>query len=93
MNKLEALQTAIELAGGQSALAMKLTTLARQSGLIKKNKTVSQQSVNSWVNRHKRSPTKFVFLIAAAINQEVTANQLRPDLYPQVSECDYKEAC
>jgi len=91
MNRLSSLKLAIELAGGQTALAAKLTELGRRSGLIPTNKCVSQQSVNSWVNRHQRSPSKFVILIAAAVNQKVTANELRPDLYPQVSDCNHKE--
>jgi DNA-binding transcriptional regulator YdaS (Cro superfamily) len=85
MNKSEALTLAIKIAGGQTALAAKLTELGRQSGLVPEGKSVSQQSVNSWVHRHKRTPPKFVFLIAEAVNQKVTADQLRPDLYPNTT--------
>jgi len=82
MNKIDALRLAIELAGGQTALAEKLTELARRSHLIPIEKSVSQQSVSHWINRHKQSPSKFVGLIAAAVDNKVTAKQLRPDLYP-----------
>jgi DNA-binding transcriptional regulator YdaS (Cro superfamily) len=82
MNKASALKKAIDIAGGQSALAEKLTVLARDSGLIPKDKNINQKNVTSWVNRQKQSPSKFVYLIAAAIDNKVTAKQLRPDLYP-----------
>ena len=82
MNKFDALRLAIELAGGQTALAEKLTELARRSRLMPGNKSVSQQSISNWVNRHKQSPSKFAALIAAAVDNKVTAKQLRPDLYP-----------
>jgi len=82
MTGLAALKEAIKVAGGQTALAKKLTILGRQTGLLEKNKSVSQKSVNSWVNRHKKSPAKYVHLIACAVDNKVTANQLRPDLYP-----------
>jgi DNA-binding transcriptional regulator YdaS (Cro superfamily) len=82
MNKVHALKLAIELAGGQSALAEKLTVRARKINLIAQGKTVSQQSVYNWLTRQKQSPSKFALLIAEVVNQGVTANQLRPDLYP-----------
>lgn len=92
MDKVSALKKAIDIAGGQSALAEKLTVLARDSGLISTCKTISQKNVTSWVNRHKQSPSKFAYLIAAAIDHQVTAKQLRPDLYPVATEADYKRA-
>jgi len=82
MYKIDDLRLVIELAGGQTALAEKLTELASDSQLIPIEKSVSQQSVSHWINRHKQSPSKFVGLIAAAVNHKVTAKQLRPDLYP-----------
>jgi DNA-binding transcriptional regulator YdaS (Cro superfamily) len=82
MGKTSFLLLAIDLAGGQTALAEKLTDQALNSGLLPKGKKVSQQSVSNWVLRHKQSPSKYAALIAAIVNQKVTANQLRPDLYP-----------
>jgi DNA-binding transcriptional regulator YdaS (Cro superfamily) len=83
MDKLEALRTAITLAGGQSAMAEKLTRSARKLGLIPMNKNISQQSVYNWLTRQQQSPSKYARLISDTVNGKVTANQLRPDLYPQ----------
>lgn len=85
MTRLEALIEAIEIAGGQSALAAKLTLLARAEMIIPKSKKVTQQSVYNWVYRQKQSPSKFARLISSAVNGAVTSSQLRPDLYPHDS--------
>ena len=82
MDQFEALKSAIELAGGQSSMAEKLTKLSRKLDCISEHKSISQQSVYNWLTRQKQSPSKYARLIAEVVHQEVTANQLRPDLYP-----------
>lgn len=83
MTKLEALKAAIQLAGGQSAMAEKLTHAAHRLEMIPIHKNISQQSVYNWLTRQKQSPSKYAWLISDAVDGEITANQLRPDLYPQ----------
>jgi DNA-binding transcriptional regulator YdaS (Cro superfamily) len=61
------LSRAIELAGGQSALA--------------KAVGVKQQNVWSWVNRTGKCPPEHVLAVEAATEGAVTRYQLRPDIY------------
>lgn len=65
---MEALQTAIDLVGGQSELG-------RRVG-------VSQQAVWSWLNRTHRVPAEMVLKIERATDGKVSRHKLRPDLYP-----------
>lgn len=62
----KALLKAINLAGGQTALAKKLG--------------VKQQTVYWWLNRGL--PLKRVIEIEAAVNRSVTRYELKPDFYP-----------
>lgn len=63
------LEQAVEIAGGQSALA-------RACG-------VTQGHVWAWLNKSGRCPAKYVFPVEAATNTKITRHQLRPDLYPE----------
>ena len=62
----EALKRAIDLAGGQSALATKM------------DPPVKPQAVQQW----KRTPDGQVLNVARAIDFKVTPHELRADLYP-----------
>lgn len=67
MNNLKALNKAIKIAGGQTALAL----------LINKR----QQHVWTWVNRDKQTPATEARLIDEALNGKVTRYDLRPDVF------------
>lgn len=62
----EALQSALEIAGTQTALA--------------KICGVSQQAVWKWVQSSKRLPAEYVLRVEAATG--VSRHLLRPDIYP-----------
>ncbi|MFA5494229.1 MAG: helix-turn-helix domain-containing protein [Porticoccaceae bacterium] len=64
----EQLKRAIDLLGGQSALARAINT--------------KQQNVWFWLNKSGRVPAEFVLPIEQATGGEVTRTQLRPDIYP-----------
>lgn len=66
MSELHALQKAVEIAGGQSALA-------RACG-------VRQGNVWSWLNRTRRIPPEYALKIEAFTG--VSRHSLRPDIYP-----------
>jgi len=66
------LERAIELVGGQSALA----TLCG----------VKQGHVWHWLRRAKRVPAERIFAIEKATNGAVTHQELRPDLFPVAAE-------
>lgn len=70
MRELDALQDAIQKAGGQEKLAKLL-------GLR------SQGSISNWLHRNKRVPTEHVLGIEAATG--VSRHDLRPDIYPRES--------
>ena len=68
MNKREAVKKAIELAGGQTALARLVGT--------------RQSSVFNWLNRGQEMPADQVLTVAWALDFEITPHEMRPDLYP-----------
>jgi len=67
-NSLRVLERAIDMVGGQSAMA-------RACG-------VKQGHVWAWLNKSGRCPAKHVLAVEAATNMEITRHQLRPDVYP-----------
>lgn len=71
---LEALERAVDLAGGQTALA---TVLG-----------VAQGRVWNWLNRDQRVPAEMVIPIEAATDGKVSRHDLRPDIYPRETTTD-----
>lgn len=67
---IEALQRAVDLAGGQSALAAAI-------GSGKK-----QQHVWAWLNRDLKVPAEMVLPIVRAVGGAVTPHELDSVLYP-----------
>lgn len=67
---MNALEKAISIAGGQTALAQRVGT--------------KQQNVSKWAK--SRVSPEFVIGVARAIDFKVTPHQLRPDLYPNPSD-------
>lgn len=65
---MEALKRAVEIAGGQTALAKALG--------------VQQAHVWNWLNRDKVLPGEYAIPIERATGGQVTRQELRPDLYP-----------
>lgn len=65
------LQRAVEIAGGQSALAAKLN--------------VKQGHVWYWLNRAKQVPAEQVIPIEEATGGQVTRQELRPDLFGEAA--------
>jgi len=59
---------AIEICGGQTALAISINR--------------PQPTVAAWVNRFKRVGTEYVITVSEATNWQVTPHELRPDIYP-----------
>lgn len=70
---LEALKRAIDLAGGQSALARDICAVGGYA---------RQCHVSAWLNRNKKVPASQVIRVEKAVNGAVTRHELRPDLYP-----------
>ena len=64
---LEALERAVDLAGGQTALATALG--------------VAQGRIWNWLNRDQRVPAEMVIPIEEATG--VSRHDLRPDIYPR----------
>ena len=75
----EALEKAVALAGGQSALADALKALEPD-----KRKKLRQGHIWKWLNRSLSPvpPGEFVLDIEKIVNGKVTRHELRPDLYP-----------
>jgi DNA-binding transcriptional regulator YdaS (Cro superfamily) len=72
---VEALQRAIDVAGGQSALAASVNEFSS----IRK---INQSHVWNWLNRGKKGvPPEFVIPIEKVTG--VHRHELRPDIYPQ----------
>ena len=64
-----ALRKAIDIAGGQTALAKLIGG-------------VNQRHIWNWLNRDKQVPAERVLAIEAALEGRVSRNELRPDIYP-----------
>lgn len=76
-NALAALQQAVEVLGGQEALARRLTQIMGEP--------VSQGRIWNWLNRDRRVPGEAVLPIEQATREkgrQVSRHRLRPDLYP-----------
>ncbi|WP_067986193.1 YdaS family helix-turn-helix protein [Neptuniibacter pectenicola] len=82
MNKIEALKKAVDLAGGQEALAEKVTALAHSANALPPHKKIKQQHVFNWIHREKQCAAKWAGFVSLAVNGGVPASLLRPDLYP-----------
>lgn len=77
MTKLEALNTTINLADGQSELVRKMNVILLRKG----KKTVSQPQVSFWVRKSKQIPAEFAQEASEAIGHKVSPQQLRPDVF------------
>jgi DNA-binding transcriptional regulator YdaS (Cro superfamily) len=66
---MDALRRAVEIAGGQTALAHALG--------------VQQAHVWNWLNRNKRLPAEYVIPVERATKGKVKRHELRPDIYPK----------
>lgn len=66
---VQALHKAVEIVGGQSALARALK--------------VSQGNIWNWLHRNKRVPAGRVLAVEEATEGKVSRHDLRPDLYPK----------
>ena len=75
MTKQTALQKAVARAGGQNALARKLTE--------DMGRKVSQAHVWNWLNKQDGTvPAEYAIPIERVVEGHVTRQQLRPDIYP-----------
>ena len=70
----EALQNAINIAGGQTALATLLDS---------ELDSVKQQNVWQWLNRDKKASAKWVAKISEVTG--VSCHELRPDIFPEAA--------
>ena len=68
MKQLNALKRAIRLAGGQQALAYSIGS--------------SQSTVSTWIKRG-RIGANYALKVDRALDGQVSAHDLRPDLYPR----------
>ena len=75
----KALEKAVALAGGQSALAEELKSLYPES-----RESLRQGHIWKWINRSKSlvPPAEYVLDIEKIVDGAVTRHELRPDLYP-----------
>lgn len=63
----QALERAVDLAGGQADLGKRIG--------------VKQQNVWSWINRSGKAPAEYALAIERAVEGKITAHQLRPDVF------------
>lgn len=71
MNKLIA--RAIKITGGQTALANAISPVV--------DRKITQSHVWTWLNRDKAVPAEYCRAIEHATNGQITACQLRPDVF------------
>lgn len=78
MSAYESLKKAINLAGGQTELARRVTDLS--------GKDVKQQHVYNWLHRQRQCSKCFARYVAEAVGNEVTKEDLCPDLYSPIAK-------
>lgn len=80
MNQI--IQRACEEVGGQTALAKRLTEIARRH--------ISQQRVNNWLARGDQVPVELMAPIEKASNGKVTRKDFRPNdwdvIWPELNQ-------
>lgn len=74
MNTKTSLQKAVQISGGQVALARKLTEIM--------GRTIKQQHVWTWLNETRVLPAEYAIPIEKATDGQVSRYELRPDIYP-----------
>ena len=82
--ELLALKKAIEVLGGQSEAAKKITNLLANSDI-----TIKQQNISSWINRSKRTPERFAYSIerlTSIAGSTVYAHELCPISFPNLGD-------
>ena len=75
LNSKISLQKAIDLVGGQSALADEINIQKAAPPQI------TQQHVWNWLHRQGQAPAKYCLFIEVATKHEITRNHLRPDVF------------
>lgn len=78
MVRTSPLQRAVEIAGGQSALAKAIG--------------VKQAHIWHWLNRAKQVPAQHAIAIEKATGGKVKRHELRPDVYPIEEPCSGEHA-
>jgi DNA-binding transcriptional regulator YdaS (Cro superfamily) len=80
---LAGLRRAIELAQGQAALAKRLDEIGqRQSPPMR----CKPQNVWAWLNRDRKVPGEWARFVAEAVDFGVVPAEVRPDIYPNMSD-------
>ena len=72
---MDALIKIIDIAKGQTALAILLKSIVPES-------KIQQAHISNWLNRDGYVPAEWVIPCCQAVNWQVTPHQLRTDLYP-----------
>ncbi|PLT21536.1 transcriptional regulator [Psychrobacter sp. MES7-P7E] len=72
LSPLEALQKAVETAGGQTELAKSIDP---------NQEKLKQQNIWNWLNRDKKTSAKWVVKVSQATG--VSCHELRPDIFPE----------
>ena len=76
---LAALKRAVEIAGGQAALAKRLQEIADRLSLPLK---CTPGHIWAWLNRDKKVPGEWARHVAEAVDFQVLPMDVRGDLYP-----------
>ena len=76
----ESLNRTVVMAGGQVALAVKLSSVM--------DRAISQGHVWQWLNniRGETPPANYVIPICKAVDWKITPHELRPDIYPSPND-------
>ena len=80
---LVALRRAIELSGGQAALAKRLDEIGQRQHPPMRCKP---QNVWAWLNRDGKVPSEWARLVAEAVDFRVLPAEVRADIYPNRSD-------
>ena len=76
---IQALERAVSIAGGQSALAKKINSLVPDKIQVK------QQNIWAWLNKSGTVPAEYAIPIELATGGQVKRHEIRPDIYPEAA--------
>lgn len=80
---LQGLRKAIEIAGGQAALAKRLDELGQRQAPPMRCKP---QNVWAWLNRDGKVASEWARFVAEAVDYRVLPSEVRSDLYPNADD-------
>lgn len=77
---VKALDRAVKLAGGQTALANKVNEIVKGTGV----KPITQRHVWNWLHRDRKVPAEYAIPIEKVVDRKIYCHQLCPTVFEKI---------